>query len=181
MQNHLTVGKYQVQDHLRNIKMHKSVGSGEMHPQILRQLVNEVAKPLFILFEKLWQASELPTAWKRRHISPIFEKGNKEDTGNYRPVSGISVLIKIMEQSPLETMLRYMENNEVIADSPSLRANFARQICLPSMTGLQYWWIREDKLMSSAWACTKHFTLPHITSSSLNCGDTDLMDGPLGG
>lgn len=39
MQNHMTVGEDQGQDHLRNIKMHKSMGLGEMHPQILRQLV----------------------------------------------------------------------------------------------------------------------------------------------
>lgn len=101
------------------------MGQGEIHPQILRQLVNEVAKPPSILFEKLWQASEVPTDWKRGHITHIFIKGNKEDTGNYRPVSSISVPTKIMEQIPLQTMLRYKENKEVIADSPCLRANFA--------------------------------------------------------
>lgn len=32
IQNYLTVGGDQVQDHLRNIKMHKSMGLGEMSP-----------------------------------------------------------------------------------------------------------------------------------------------------
>lgn len=70
-------------------------------------------------------ASEVPTDWKRGHITSISKKRNKEDTGNYRPDSGITVPTKIMEQIPLETMLRHMENKEVIADSPSLRENFA--------------------------------------------------------
>jgi len=93
-----TVGKDQVQDHLRNLKVHKSVGPDEMHPQVLQELADDIAKPLSIIFEKLRQSGEVPT-------------------GNYRPVSLTSVPGKIMEQIFLETLLRHIENKEVTADS----------------------------------------------------------------
>jgi len=93
------------------------MGPDEVHPRVLRELADVIAKPLSMAFERSWQSGEVPRYWKKGNVMPIFKKGRKEDPWNYQPVSLTSVPEKIMEQMPLEAMLRRMEDREVIQDS----------------------------------------------------------------
>ncbi|KAK4806258.1 hypothetical protein QYF61_013402 [Mycteria americana] len=45
-----------------------------------------------------WLTEEVPVDWRLEYVTYIYKKGQKEDPGNYRPISLTSVLGKVMEQ-----------------------------------------------------------------------------------
>ena len=63
------------------------MGHNRMHTQVLRELADVFAEPLFIISERSWRTGEVPEDWRKANVTPIFKKGKKEDPENYRPVS----------------------------------------------------------------------------------------------
>jgi len=98
-----------VRDHLSNLDTHKSMGPDGMHPQVLRQLAYVIAEPLSIIFERSWRMGEVPEDWRKAYVTPVFRKGKKEDTGNYRVVGLTSVPGKVMEQLILDVTIKQVE------------------------------------------------------------------------
>ena len=47
---------------------------------------------------------EVPEDWRIANVTLNFKKDKKEDPGNYRPVSLISIPRKVMEQLVLDTL-----------------------------------------------------------------------------
>ncbi|GAB0209034.1 hypothetical protein GRJ2_003369100 [Grus japonensis] len=106
-----------VNDLLHHLDAHKSMGPDGIHPRVLRELAEELAKPLSIIYQQSWLTGEVPDDWRLANVTPIYKKGQKEDPGNHRPVSLTSVLGKIMERFILGALTRHVQDNQGIRPS----------------------------------------------------------------
>jgi len=73
------------------------MGPDVIHPRVVRELAEELAKPLSIIYQQSCLTGEVPDDWTIASVTPIYKKAQKEDPGNYRPVSLTSVPGNIME------------------------------------------------------------------------------------
>jgi len=103
-----------VNDLLCHLDTCKSMGPDGIHPRILRELAEEMTKPLSIIYQQSWLTGEVPDDRRIASVTPVYKKGRKECPGKYRPVSLTSVLGNIMERFILCALTRHVKDNQGI-------------------------------------------------------------------
>ena len=83
-----------VSDLLHHLDTHKSVGLDGIHPRVLRELAEVLTKQLSIICQQSWLNGEVAVHWRLANVMLIYKRSQKEDMGDYRPVSLTSVLGK---------------------------------------------------------------------------------------
>jgi len=62
-------------------------GAGWNPPKSAEGTAEELAKPLSTIYQQSWLTGEVPDDCRIASVTPVYKKGQKEDPGNYRPVS----------------------------------------------------------------------------------------------
>ena len=83
---------------LNKLDVHKAYGTENLSPHILKQCAPQLSPSLAILFTLSMKTGKVSSQWKASNVVPIFKKGDKGNIENYRPVSLLSCVSKIMER-----------------------------------------------------------------------------------
>ena len=84
---------------LQNMKPFKAAGPDKLKPLMLKELREEIAHIIQVIFERCLQTGKLPADWRKARVTPVFKKGTKSSAANYRPMSLTCILCKVIEQA----------------------------------------------------------------------------------
>ena len=94
----IQVSEQKMVKHLLNLNISKAAGPDGLNCRVLKELANEIAPALKLLFDKSMQEGTLPSQWKQANVVALFKKGSKKSPSNYRPVSLTAVCCKVFEK-----------------------------------------------------------------------------------
>ena len=60
---------------------------------------------------------QFPSEWKIARVTPIFKKGQRTMLDNYRPISVLRVVRKLMERIMYDQMFDYLKENNILSEN----------------------------------------------------------------
>ena len=108
-----------VQNVIKELDQRKAVGPDLIHNKLLVKAINIISGPLADLFSRSLNEQKFPTTWKIAHVTPIYKKGDKSLCTNYRPISLLSCVGKVMEKCIQQHLLKYLTENSLLTTSQS--------------------------------------------------------------
>ena len=79
-----------------------------------------IAPTLTKLFNMSLTSGTVPVDWKKARVTPIFKgKGNRDDCTDYRPISIISHVAKLLEKMVKSQVVHYLDLNNIISPHQS--------------------------------------------------------------
>ena len=87
----------EVHKSLLQICTKKSKGADDLSPYLLQLSAGIIAVPLAHIFNLSLTSGTIPEIWKNAQVIPLHKGGSQADLNNYRPISKLCCLAKILE------------------------------------------------------------------------------------
>ena len=97
----------------------KAAGPDMIHNKLLIATVDIITEPLTILFNRCLNEGIFPNIWQIAHVTPLHKKGPEKLCNNYRPISLLCCVGKVLERCVHSHVLNYLKVNNIITPSQS--------------------------------------------------------------
>ncbi len=108
------VSPFNISTAINNLKKSVSRTPDFVPSYYIKMTSLQLLKPLTIIFNYSLQTSQVPKLWKKAIVVPIFKKGKKNDTKNYRPISLTSIFCRLLERIIHNQISSHLQNNSII-------------------------------------------------------------------
>ena len=112
--NEVLISTTDIEGIIHSLDINKAVGLDQISHRLLKGTKHKISKPLCILFNKSLYDQKFPRKWKESVVYPLFKKGDKSLVSNYRPISLLSCVCKIMERCVYKHLYNYLYFNGLL-------------------------------------------------------------------
>uniref|UniRef100_A0A3B3DM95 Reverse transcriptase domain-containing protein n=2 Tax=Oryzias melastigma TaxID=30732 RepID=A0A3B3DM95_ORYME len=117
--NFVPFSSFEVHKALKALDSRKPPGPDLIESYFLKLAADYVAQPLSILFNLSIQTKEIPAVWKSAFVFPLLKGGDPTVLTNYRPISNLCVLAKILESLVCDQLKKYLHDNNILSEFQS--------------------------------------------------------------
>ena len=120
------VRKYQ-----SSLKTKKAIGLDKISARLLKDSADVITPCLTLLFNNSLSSAVFPAIWKKGKVVPIFKSGDRTSVNNYRPITILPVLSKIIEKAVHHQLYTFLKENNLLAPEQfGFRPNFSTEVTL---------------------------------------------------
>ena len=107
----------------------KSPGHDGIGNFIIKKVIHEISEPLTDIFNLSLSTGIVPYELKIAKVIPIYKKDDAEIFSNYRPVSVLPCLSKILERLVFNRCLKFINQNNILHEKQfGFRSNHSTYI-----------------------------------------------------
>ena len=104
-----------IKRHLRQLDPSKATGPDGIPARVLKHCAKALCLPLSRLFALCFQRGVQPSLWKTANVVPIHKRQSRTAMKNYRPVSLLCIVSKVMEKVVNTAIMNYLERNNLLS------------------------------------------------------------------
>ena len=97
-----------IKDCIKKMAPRKAPGNDHLTGAMLKPIATLLSNILSKFFAVCWHWAYVPLSWRTAQVIPIYKKGDPTEAGNYRPISLLSILRKLLERCLLPKILAAM-------------------------------------------------------------------------
>ena len=106
--------KHEIKEVIREIKNKKSSGDDEVSAEVLLRLPDGVLDALSTAINESWAQGVFPACLKSALVIPLFKGGDSKVPSNFRPISLLPTLSKVIEKLVKKRIWNYLQLFNVI-------------------------------------------------------------------
>lgn len=113
------ITEYQTRKLLTNLDISKATGLDQLGPRLLKLSTDIITKTITRIINLSIKNGVFPDTWKYAKVTPLFKSGSPAEINNYRPISILPTLSKIIERHVHDSFILYLNSYKLLCESQS--------------------------------------------------------------